>query len=1127
MAIKTKKYTLGDTNNLGVYYGFGGQYDSWVDLSQTPDAPSFTWGWQGVSASAYKFRAKLTFNTGNIIIGGKCTIKVDAPLVGSSYPQKSIAVISTKDLGQYEVSTGGNGWTGSDSIGTATPVNDAGSSPSGSWSGTVHYTFKNLALTANTTYYIYLMKDSGTVSTMSDTGRVQTSKSGISSISVTLEYPEYTKIATPTLTISTTSPGVGTSVTFSWTKPSDGTNNPVTGYRLYYTTASSVNTSQYKTVSASATSVSYTPSSLGYKKGQKVNFWLQAIGVTNYWSNYSSAKSYTIVNTAPTAPNFTISGILSYDSAIKRTITFNNISSTDVDGDNLKYYYCIDNSETPPDSGYTLLSSSSFSNSLDNTTQKIHIMAYDGTVYSAITTKTIPVNTEPEIISLTLNSKTYDNIGGGQSAYNLNIEAVYNKNSSSISSYNWQIETEENIWKTISENSQLEYDLADIALGYQIKIRLQIKDTNEDVSAWKTLTLDAVKGSYTPTDTEIGDINISLNRHISENEYLEGKNAILEPQYFNKKLTLSFNYPTFEGKDYMFEHKFIIQEVGKAEQIITFNRNATGQYSYSFEIDCDFGAEIGIIIRTEWSNGSSDYLTKTESSSTVKMIRLPVPVFGSTQLNTLKCQPVNWNIYTKGATLSFSFINPLGNPNFFFNDTGALNGGIFYDIKVNFGTDSKPVLLSGGPLTSDNLQSGVDTFGIIYSTGVNNNFGSLFAKLGKDFNKIYNVGYEVVLKNIYGEYINNSIDVTDNSTNYSIITTSKPVQEFTVLKQRIGTTRTSFIEVESESTSFINPGEYIFFDFDKEPFDENDIIYNADGTTGAAQTITAYRVFYSYDNSIFNKLGDIAYIYNRDKDQIPYYYIRSDLTIPNDSISSRDLYLQVCVVAKDGTNTEELSDPVALRSIKIGRRASPKVKIKNIQLNNYTLNEEKRENLKVAFNFEDYGGNDLGYGNFFRQGTEGIKIVAKSADSLTDLADATSENFFRTYSEISANPTIEMLDGEANTIGTKKYLRIQIYLQTDDSLELGQTTNILLTDYIFYNAGPTMSHRAHWVGINVIDADGVGRDDTEVFRVNSYSNKKFIILNGENESDSSVKNTIIINLSTGEIDGALIDGGEW
>lgn len=1130
MAIKTKRYTL-DNANLGIYYGFGGQYDDWINLETASNVTSFTWGWSGSSASAYKFRAKLSFNTGNITIGGKCTIKVDAPIFSTSYPQKSIAIISTKDLGQYEVSTNGNGWTGSGSIGTAVPVNDAGSSPYGNWSGTVHYTFTDLTLTANTKYYIYLMKNSGTVSTINDTGKVQTSKNGNKSISVTLEYPEYTKITTPTLMINTTSPGANTSVTFSWLKPLGGTNNPVTGYRLYYTTASSINTSQYKSISASTTSVSYTPSSLGYKKGQKVNFWLQAIGVTNYWSDYSAVKSYTIVNTAPAAPNFTISGILSCDESIERTITFYNISSTDIDRDSLKYYYCINNSETPPssDSDYTLLNSSSFSKSLKKTTQKIHIRAYDGTAYSDITTKTIPVNTKPQITSLTLNSKTYNNIGGGKSAYDLNIKAEYNKNSSSISSYNWQIKTGENTWKTISENSQLEYDLADIALGYQITVRLQIKDTNQDISEWKILPLDAVKGSYTPTDTDISNVKISLNRHTSEEEYLKKKNAKLESRYFNKKLTLSFSYPAFKGKDYMLNHNFIIYQAGKTEQIATVYRNDSGEYSQDFEIDCNFGEEIGITIWTEWSNGSSNFITKSSSSSTVKITRLPVPVFENTQLNTLKCEPADWNIYKKNATLSFSFYNPLSDPNFFFNGTNILNGGLFYDIKVNFNTDSKPVLLSGGPLTSDNL-SDPNTFIITHSTsGVNNNFGFLFAKLGKDFNKNYNVGYEVVLKNIYGEYLSNSIDVTDNSTNYLITTTSKPVQKIKTLKQGIGrTTQAPFIEVKNNSTSFINPGEYIFFDFGEEPFDENDIIYKADGTTtGTAQTITAYRVFYRYDNSDFYKLGDIDYIYNRDKTKIPYYYICSNLTIPSGSISSRYLYLQVRVVAKDGNGVEELSEPVELYPIKIGRRVSPKIKIEKAKLNSYILNGKERENLKVTFNFEDYGGNDRGYDNFFRLGSEKIKIVYKSADSLVDLETATEKNFSDLYSSISANPTIEILDGEANSIGAKKYLRIKIYLQTDDSLDDGQTTSILLTDYIFYNAGPTMSHRAHWVGINVTDVDGVGRDDTEVFRVNSYSNKKVIILNGEDASNSKVANTITIDLSTGEINGAFIDSGTW
>ena len=99
--------------------------------------------------------------------------------------------------------------------------------------------------------------------------------------------------------------------------------------------------------------------------------------------------------------------------------------------------------------------------------------------------------------------------------------------------------------------------------------------------------------------------------------------------------------------------------------------------------------------------------------------------------------------------------------------------------------------------------------------------------------------------------------------------------------------------------------------------------------------------------------------------------------------------------------------------------------------------------------------------------------------------------------------------------GKRLYVRISLTLV--HSLTANTTVSSFSNIYVFYVEEPTWSQRANWFGINTRQ---VG--ENEVFRVAAFgSSKTKIRLIGLGDKE------IVIDLSTGEIDGATISGGAW
>ena len=121
--------------------------------------------------------------------------------------------------------------------------------------------------------------------------------------------------------------------------------------------------------------------------------------------------------------------------------------------------------------------------------------------------------------------------------------------------------------------------------------------------------------------------------------------------------------------------------------------------------------------------------------------------------------------------------------------------------------------------------------------------------------------------------------------------------------------------------------------------------------------------------------------------------------------------------------------------------------------------------------------------------------------------------------------------------GKRLYIRIRIVLltgfgQSNENYEnIGDYTkyNIVstTTEIITYYADmPTVSHRAHHVGINTNNFDDL--NENEILVISDFMKREKIVLVGTDISTGKPQEyRITIYLKQGKIDGAYISGGNW
>lgn len=221
----------------------------------------------------------------------------------------------------------------------------------------------------------------------------------------------YSKCGAPTsITASPANVTTNGTITISWSGATNGTNNSISSYQVYWYVTSggtAPSTSTYtgtKNISSTSTSGSTTITLSSATIGHKVVFGVVTRGSagSSYYSAIKTGGNVTVINTVPGSPTVTVnkSVLPSSGGSVKFTIT---PGSDENSSQTLSVRYRTD-STTPTTSNTTAITSGT-SLSVSATTT-YYFYTYDGTAFSGAKTVSVRVNAVPGAPSVTEATRT-------------------------------------------------------------------------------------------------------------------------------------------------------------------------------------------------------------------------------------------------------------------------------------------------------------------------------------------------------------------------------------------------------------------------------------------------------------------------------------------------------------------------------------------------------------------------------------------------------------------------------------------------------------------------------------------------------------------------------------------------
>lgn len=194
---------------------------------------------------------------------------------------------------------------------------------------------------------------------------------------------------------------------------------------------------------------------------------------------------------------------------------------------------------------------------------------------------------------------------------------------------------------------------------------------------------------------------------------------------------------------------------------------------------------------------------------------------------------------------------------------------------------------------------------------------------------------------------------------------------------------------------------------------------------------------------------------------------------------------------------------------------------------------EELQVLRVYYNITDTGTNsNSNFNNLYR----GIYVKTDTTlEPTIAVFLCNNDKSFVKGMDISFSSEIDLdtyingtyIDFEVNSeetkLSDKEIVTLDINIQSIAEFGGVYTRYIGLSPFYRYTeSSPTVSHRAHHVGINFKDFA-----ENDVFVIKNHSNRDEIRLIFESTDPSEANKEIKIDLSTGAIDGAIINGGTW
>lgn len=411
---------------------------------------------------------------------------------------------------------------------------------------------------------------------------------------------------------------------------------------------------------------------------------------------------------------------------------------------------------------------------------------------------------------------------------------------------------------------------------------------------------------------------------------------------------------------------------------------------------------------------------------------------------------------------------------------------------------------------------------------------NLFEKLNLASNtENLSIKYEITCYNAYGRA---GKTLTYNGT---IITQEKPIVKDLNLTYCVNSA------AKEKYLNWVNPGDQITFTIDTLPLDYNDYLL-VSGTGEKArfqQTILEYEICYRYQSSnTWQSLQRNVFDYSSNffdkkllsneseqlldslENYLSYEFFErtpgmSLITIPlpnlNRDLNGTEVEFGIRFIDDSGLASEFLTQKLI-----VCRKVKPIFNINHatattIAQKDELGNEIEKKQITVYLQSIDLGGNNRGAENFQRSGRETYEIIFEY--------DYENNNFDRSISYLEQSSNLKIseetqtfsqskifeLSEDWNRIYIKATIKIYPNSETDD--EVQTTTSI----YLLYLNEPTMSHRAHWIGINTTQ-----NNQEDVFHVSQINDKnidkKYVRLSGFSQGGPR---DILIDLSTGILMG--------
>lgn len=956
-------------------------------------------------------------------------------------------------------------------------------------------------------------------------------------------------------------------IKISWSGASSGTSNTIATYQVYYritSDGSAPTTSTYTgtknvNVTDGTTSGSTTITLSGATRGYIVVAGVVTRGTagSSYYSGIKTGGSLK-VNSLPGTPSVTPSAttVRSTGNDVSFTVT----AGSDPDEQTRTLYY----SRTSEGAKTEFTSPVSLSISSGN--NSVYFYTYDGMEYSSATAKTISINTKPVIESISTTKTELEGRNGSASiplVRKASFSASLNK---TVTSYTWyfaqsstpSISTSTKTSFSTSTNlSNYNFDALSITKGYYYKVGLIVSDAYESSDiVWETGSAQLPKYPSAATITSI--INTKSGIAI----------AGTKANQFEDGVTVKWTNPAVSsGMLNIADSKAIYRVRANSDsswgEIVDANNGgltpgAANTSSFSVSADRGYQVQFGVRIRD-----SGDAIADVYYSSL--FTRAQLPYFANTTLNITgpnESGKVTVRPYTNTTSLGFTSVKAISD-----------NGAKYYlDCIVN---DKSVTINFISNKDKAEVENGDSTFIEIAANTVNTLLKDNRLKTNFEdnvWNNNYsNVIYRMYVKDLFGNISSNAVITSATNINFIEAPTFPTSQTITMGIQyylpnkdtdsfassiKYPGTKSTITAKQINNDRMYNPGEAVVFKFNK-PHD-----YNED--------VVAYRIYVATTDirplSISKDNSYEEYEYSILEDRILPSNMKKGETenelIYQRTIDSRTInkFVIFYIVAIDSHNN--ISNKIYSNTYLVGcRKQTPTVTLDSATVNN-------QNKISISYSIQDLGGSqfenslykykadtdDNSYPNFERD----ISIKLNSSDSAKTIytpkafihiqycLDGNFDNQISTnyaYQIIPLNTDYSSLGGTVQSEdigafgGKRLYIRIRIVLltgfgQSNENYEnIGDYTkyNIVstTTEIITYYADvPTVSHRAHHVGINTNDFDNL--NENEVLVISDFMKREKIVLVGTDISTGKPQEyRITIYLKQGKIDGAYISGGNW